>query len=268
MCIEISSDTNYYSGSAVVIGFSFVILMSVVVFGIYSSEIAPVQAEDNEIQQYNSITYQMETLMVDINTVPQSGIPKTRPFSPQVEYPTLYPGVQRPDTISSTEQQSVQVTADGSTVLDSESRVIRYNPNFNEYQTAETVMIEHQVLGSEGVNGSPKLINSGQQLIAGDSISIVTVDGEFRTASSRNLSVQVRPDESYSTQSVSVSNQLVIEIETNYTEAMWNDVLLSERVENGGNIESISKSGETLSITLESGEYTVNTGSVSIQSLG
>lgn len=267
MCIELSDESNYPSGSAVVIGFSFVILMSVVVFGIYSSNIAPVQAEENEIQQYNTITYQMETLLVNINTVPQSGIPKTHPFDPQVAYPTLYPGVQRPDTISSLEQQSVQVTADGSTVLDSESRVIRYDPNFNEYQTAETVLIEHQVLGREGVDGSPKIINSSQQLVVGDTITIVSVDGEFQTASSRRLSIQVRPDSSYSSQSITVSNQLVLEIETNYTEAMWNDVLLSERVENGGNIQSLSKSGETLSIVLESGEYTVNTGSVSIQSI-
>jgi len=126
-----------------------------------------------------------------------------------------------------------------------DTNVVVYDPNYNEYRNPPMVVFEHSALYSEFDGGEVVPIDSGQ-LVNGNRITIVTLDGDYSAAQVESASVEIVPL-SAPMKSIAVTsrdgNNIVLTVPTRLTATEWNEMLSEELTSNGGNVVSVNDAG-------------------------
>jgi hypothetical protein len=135
-----------------------------------------------------------------------------------------------------------------------------YRPNYNVYQNAPTTVYDSTVLANQFREANRSV--TGQRLIDGTTINLVTLNGSVGQASSGALSLDVRPV-SASTRAVSISNtageNITISIATRLSSDTWSNLLDEEaQVKAWSHSSAGAPDGfATLNVTLKPGDYTL-----------
>ncbi len=153
---------------------------------------------------------------------------------------------------------------------------IVYTPNYNEYREAPTTVYENSlVLNVFGENET--LERTGQTLIQGNRINLLTINGSLQESGIDAETVDARPLSSY-TNTVTVestaSDPLWVNITTRLTADTWrNRVLANQLSSNGGNVADVVEIGNStrdgvtyhrVGIRLEPGSYELRGASVAV----
>ena len=142
---------------------------------------------------------------------------------------------------------------------------LAYTPDYAVYDTAPTTVYENSVVYNEFA-GAATVTLSDERLIDDRTISLVALDG--RLSRSQTGTVTVDPEGvSASTRTVAVEDDgdpVRVTVPTQLSQSAWEDLLADERVANGGHVDSLSVSGETLTVTLEPGVYRLRLAKVGV----
>lgn len=133
-------------------------------------------------------------------------------------------------------------TADflGGGVQSFQTRPLVYQPNYNEYGNAPEVVYEHTVLTNRFDDGGVTIKNRGD-LVSGNRISLVAIDGSLSTSQADSTSVSTTPL-SAPAQTVSVTGDgrnIVITLPTTLSDETWEDEILNDEMQPSGNIVEI-----------------------------
>lgn len=137
--------------------------------------------------------------------------------------------------------------------LDSlETQRFEYDPNYNEYQNPPTSVLEYGALYNE-VDGDNIVLNGGS-IIRGNTINLLFFAGDLERAASGSISIETNPT-SAPARTVTVrpnnpGNPIVLRLPSKLSASQWEDILEDELVSNGGNVDSITKTGDNVFISL------------------
>jgi hypothetical protein len=151
-----------------------------------------------------------------------------------------------------------------------------YTPNYNEYSEAPTTVYEHTLV-TNVFSENRTLEQTGQTLIRGNRINLLTVNGSLQENGVTAQTVDTRPLSSY-TNSVTVestkTDPLWINLTTRLDNETWGDeILLQQRTTNGGNVAEVveistdTRNGVTyyrVGIRMKPGRYQLRGASVAV----
>lgn len=150
-----------------------------------------------------------------------------------------------------------------------------FRPHYNQYRDAPVTVFEHGVVFNLRANGSAAL--TGQPLVEGDTLTLLTLNGTVGRTGSRALSLDVAPV-SVATRTITVSNDdpgpINVTLHTSVSRSTWRRVLEPEFVANGGNVSAplgyVSNPDglNRVTISLVPGEYELRLARVAVGSDG
>ncbi|MFB6131518.1 MAG: Ig-like domain-containing protein, partial [Salinigranum sp.] len=243
-------------GVTVQVGAVLLLGILVISMSMYQVTVVPSQNEQVEFKHSQRVQQDMLRLRSSIQTGASTGIaPATT-----VELGTRYPsrtifvnpppasGTIRTTAPASLSLDNVSVVGNSETADDWKStrnystRSIVYQPTYNLYQNAPETVYQDSVLFNQ-FNGTRRLPLSGQSLIRGRHITLVTVDGSLSRSEMGSVSVDPQVV-SASSRTVSISNTssgpLTLSIPTNATADQWeNDTLSDQLVGSGGYVRKV-----------------------------
>ncbi|WP_129113237.1 hypothetical protein [Halegenticoccus tardaugens] len=137
------------------------------------------------------------------------------------------------------------------------STALTYAPSYTEYRDAPTTVYEHGTL-YDRFDGGETVGSTGQTLVDGKRISLVSVDGSVSASSAEPTAVDPR-GVSAPARTVTVGNRtenLTLAVRTGLSASAWEDALADQFVEAGGRVVAV-RGGESgaVEIVLEPGEY-------------
>lgn len=154
------------------------------------------------------------------------------------------------------------------------TRAIRYEPNYNVYQDAPTTMYENGVLYNQFEDGNVTV--AGQQLVRGNTVSLVAVNGTVSKSTSRSMSVSPTAV-SASTRTVTIRNEtpdekvsIVVPTTRPTDEAvgLWKRLLAEQMASDGPDkhVEAIRPGprDRTVQIVFEPGTYQLQLAKVGV----
>jgi hypothetical protein len=140
---------------------------------------------------------------------------------------------------------------------DYDTKGLAYKPNYNEFDSAPATVYENSVVYNRAPPeaGGGVVARSEQTVVDGRTISLVALQGEADSAAVEPVSVGPQADSApartVAVQRESAGNPVVIEVPTELSQAIWEQLLADQRQSNGGYVTSISVSGNTLEIRLQ-----------------
>lgn len=234
-------------GQAIQIGAVLLLGAVVLTFSIYQATVVPQQNSEIEFKHSQAVQDQLSDVRNALLSTGQTGDGRSVSVALGTNYPSRVIALNPPapvgrlSTVGST-NESVNVTvanaqASGETG-DFWSGVNRsyntgalvYRPGYNEYQGAPTTWYENSVLFNQ--LRSANLTASGQRLIDGDRISLVTLNGSYYASQSESVTLDLR-GVSTSSRTVSVTNatadsNVTITLPTRLTRSDWLELLEGE----------------------------------------
>lgn len=233
-------------GQAIQIGAVLLLGALVLAFSLYQATVVPDQNREVEFKHSQEVQGELQTLRnAFVSTLDGVGV-----GSVAVDLGTQYPSrllALNPSSPSGvlatvgTEQQTVNatlgnVTASGETgdfwtgteqVYNTGAVVFR--PGYNEYQRAPDTWFEHSVLYNRFRDAVLSL--TGQRLVDGQRLSLVTLNGSYYASRSGDASLDIRPV-SASTTTVPVTNvagsSVTLTLPTRLPEDKWRSLLETE----------------------------------------
>jgi hypothetical protein len=129
---------------------------------------------------------------------------------------------------------------------------VSYRPDYSLYQSAPRTTYADTVLYNE-FDGGPRAV-TGQRLLEGNLLYVVTLDGSYGRSGTRAVSVSPTPV-SASDRTVAVNgSDMAIEVTTDLSEKEWERLLADQYERNGGRIDGnasgVAVSGGTLTVDL------------------
>jgi flagellin-like protein len=256
-------------GQSEVIGAILIFAIIVTLIGINQAFIVPDANADVEFQHNNDVQRDMVDLRSGTTEAAASNEPRSRSIALGTDYPTRFVAVNPPAptgsfrTVSGGNISASHSELDLSNVCgtgsdDPSTKFLRYEPNYNEYQSANPITIENTVTYRE-TGGNP-LFNTGQFFTQGSQINIIRYTGDFQETSARTASVDLIPSatgvEEVSTDGEDLTITIPSGLEANDWERLTDngDVDINDEV--GGSRVEFTFSGNT--------EYTVRCTTVGI----
>lgn len=255
--------TQSNRGQSIVVGALLMIIIAILCSSMYLSTIVPILSGNSEFDTYQDVKTDMSELNSKLMEVNADGIVRSHTLDFSTSYPVGQISGSQTQSLSLTEADTV-VEIDGSTEYIYNSGIITYSPNFNQLNTKE-IFIERntKVIDSDTQVTTP---SDTQSLVNGNTISITEIEGNYNRSSANSVTTTITQEESIS--SYTVSNDIELEVYTQISEEKWNDLLESEKDENGGNITNIDyveNSGlNLLEISLQSDTYTIKTSKIKL----
>jgi len=118
---------------------------------------------------------------------------------------------------------------------------LQYDPDYNEFREGPTTVYENTVLFNELEEGNRTI--TGQQVVEGDRITLLTMNGSLARTGAGSVTVDARPLAA-ATRTVAVTNDssgnVTLTLATRLDEASWQDLLDGEFVDQGGHVVDIS----------------------------
>lgn len=251
---------------APVIGFLLIFVILIITFSGYQAFVVPSQNEGVEFDH----NQQVQNEMVDVrNAVLDAKIKGERTragVSLGTQYPSRIFAMNPPDpsgSIRTTDPETITVyREDGAEEVefldehDQETRFIEYTPTYSEFQSHGTLRYENTVVYHD--YGDTVITYSDQEILSGNTVSLIPVLSEFQESSQRRVTVEPIPG---LLETESVTNP-VVEIPTELSESEW-ETLLGDELEEG---EEITVENGVLTIEL-SGTYDFEYAPVGINSV-
>lgn len=243
-------------GQAIQIGAVLLLGALVLAFSIYQAVVVPDQNRAVEFKHSQEVQGQLQDLRNAMVSARDGG---SRSVSVELgtRYPSRLIALNPPDpsgsiatvgtanaTINATVANAAATGETGDywngTNRTFNTGAIAYRPGYNEYGSAPVTWYEHSVLYNRFADADLTL--TGQRLVDGDRISLVTLNGSLSTSRTGTVSLDTRPV-SVSTTTVSVTNEtdanLTVTVPTRLNESAWRDLLNGEFVGQGGHIVDV-----------------------------
>ncbi|MFB6119173.1 FG-GAP repeat domain-containing protein [Halosegnis sp.] len=279
-------------GVSEVVGFLVIVSLVTVLIGWYQATVVPSAIEESEFEHNERIQSELVTLA---EQVPAAATADTRRsavlhLGPRYDSPALFSAPQPPQgrlTTVGVSDPGVAVTitganasavagADTADVWNGSTRTfntgfIEYHPEYTRYATAPMTGYEHAVVYNRRPASGAVVALTGQQLITGQRISLVTLAGSY-TATGRVERLPIVP-RSAPVEVVPVRNAtqpITLTVPTQLANSTWAQLLQSEYAHNGGHIvdqsyTSTASGPNELTLELEAGvTYQVALGQVSL----
>lgn len=233
----------------------------IIAFSTYQAFVVPNQNRQVEFDHNQQVQGQLQEVRNGIVSVPGGNSGRSVAVGLGVEYPSrlvaLNPGpasgaLRTAGTTDGEYNLSIEnATAtgesgdfwDGSTHVYNTGGLV-YSPGYNLYNQAPTTVYENSVLFNDGSDRSIPI--TGQQLIEGDRITLVTLNGSLSATRSGTISTDLRVL-STSTRTVTVRNQshnVTIELPTRLSQERWRALTEGEPNVRGVTVDSEAVDGD------------------------
>jgi|GEM_PF-1438631 len=243
----------------------------IVFLAIWQAQVIPTETNQAEIQHSDTVQSQLTDIRNSIVSTTTTGVKSERVniglrYSSRVLFVNPPPSDGTLRTVGTDETQVTieNATADGEggaidSVWDGSDRsydsgFLQYTPSYNQYSTAPTTRYEHSVLYNEFTDA--QLPITGQQLIDGDQITLVTVQGSYQRSAAGSEPVDMSVT-SASSNRVSIRGDgepIVLRLPTELNESVWEELFEDELA--SGHVESVTVDDQTLKLALnESKSY-------------
>ncbi|MCU4717165.1 hypothetical protein [Halapricum hydrolyticum] len=235
-------------GQAIQIGAVLLLGAIVLSFAIYQSTVVPEQNREIEFQHSQTVGDQLQDARNAIVSTGSTGSGQSVAVTLGTQYPSrivaMNPGPPS-GTLSTVGTTNGSITA---TIANANATgetgdfwtganrsyntgALVYRPGYNEYDNAPTTWYEHSVLFDQFRDAN--LTTTGQQLVDGTTISLVTLNGTYQASRTGSVSLDMR-GASVSSQTVSVTNatadsNVTITLPTRLDEENWEELLDGER---------------------------------------
>jgi len=252
-----------------IIGFVMVFGIVVMFMLVLQTTAVPSWNQGVEFSHNERVQGEFELLRDDIFRTASTGATGSESLSLGTQYP-VRPFLLNPANpsgrIRTTDTRSVTITnavATGETgdywngsTREFDDRALVYRPDYNEYESAPTTVLENTVLyNSVPGRGVPV---TGVTLVSGRRINLVTLAGDLSRSGQRPYSVELRPlSAPQQVTTVRSDGPLVLTTQTQLSEETWQELLADQRVDAGGFVTDVSVTpGDpgTLQVTLAAGE--------------
>jgi len=228
----------------------------IVLFATYQAFIGPGQNQEAEFNHNQRVEGDMLDLRNAILGVAQTpGQAELATVELGTRFPPRLVALNPPPpsgTLTTTDPQPVRVNASGGDVTGevcpggtTRTQAIEYTPSYSEYEAAGTIRYENTLLYHAFREGNVTL--SGQQLVDGDRLSLVVLNGSLLRSTSRTVSVEPNAVRSRTTR----VRDPTVTVPTALSNETWVELLDGEV--DPGNVDA---SGGNLTLTL-SGTYTL-----------
>ncbi|SFK80422.1 hypothetical protein SAMN04487950_1176 [Halogranum rubrum] len=231
-------------GVTVQIGAVLLFGMLIISMSMYQATVVPSENEQVEYQHNQQVQADMQSVRAEVASVSESGVTQSVPVRLGTAYPSRALFVN-PPTPSGTVRTvpTEQIAIRNARALDDETddywtgsetksfatARLSYEPNYYLYQSAPTTVYENGVLYNE-FSETTRVPQSGQSIVDGRRITLVTLGGELSRAQTGTYSIDVRPV-SVSKQSVTVTDedgQLSVVVASRLDPSVWRDTLLAD----------------------------------------
>ncbi len=247
----------------------------IILFSFWQSFIIPDQNEQIEFNHNEDIQQQMTQLRSTIVSMSGEQTPQSTTLALGVRYPSRLLFANPPPSeglvqTNNTLDQSFSISLDNATAVNNSNPGVEsfwngtnrtyntgsfeYSPDYARLQNAPKTIYEHTILYNEFDRLNSTSAVTGQTLVDGDRINLVTLGGQFEKSRSSRVSVDVEPISTQS-RSVTITNESASEpvrfnLSTGLSNSQWNESLTNEPaqvIENGRN--------DSVVIELDPGEY-------------
>lgn len=246
------------SGVAVQVGFILILGILILASAQYQSQVVPEQEEAAEIDHSREIDQQMSQLRGDIITTSENGDVKSTVLDTSPEYGStgngIIPAVHPPEPVSEVEtispdsklrvrnvenqlRASNYWNGEGSACEEPtpqcyQNNFISVSTDYERYRDNPEIVYENGILYDYYPDEDRYVVDSGQNLINGRTITLTTVTGDVNTQRPGELSVEVSPVSAPS-QSITVTNSqsdtpATLDIPTKLPLSKWQELLGDE----------------------------------------
>ena len=251
-----------------VIGVVLMIGLAVTLIAVLQVAAVPVWNEAIEIDHNRQVQDEMTGVKDAVRRTAGSGNPSSASVKLGTDYPNRIvlrsppASTGRLSTMSESNLTVENVTATGnvgtyweSTDGNLSTRAVIYTPDYNEYQGAPDTVYENSVVYNRFLDGNGTV--AGQDVVNGNRINLVTVNGRLSQDSSARVSVETKPVSAPSN-TVSVTNtsagNLTVELPGGLSVEKWRRLLDDEMVENGGYVVSVEDTASGVVLEMKGGE--------------
>jgi hypothetical protein len=238
----------------------------VVLFAIYQAAIVPnqnQQVEFNHNQRVQGDMVQLRNAVLETKSTGEDAFvsvelgtqfpPRLLGLNPPSPTGVLQTTAERPVIV---EQGGADITGSVCPGSDVTTRSIAYSPSYSEFDSAGILRYENSLLYHNYTENA--VVLSGQQLVQGDRVQLIPLNRSFREASSRTVSVDLKPG----LLDTSQRDDINVTLPTRLPEATWEEALSGE-VDPANVSVTTGAAGRNLTLTL-SGTYTISCGPVGV----
>ena len=242
--------------------------LAVTLIAVLQVAAVPVWNEAIEIDHNRQVQDEMTGVKDAVRRTAGSGNPSSASVKLGTDYPNRIvlrsppASTGRLSTMSESNLTVENVTATGnvgtyweSTDGNLSTRAVIYTPDYNEYQGAPDTVYENSVVYNRFLDGNGTV--AGQDVVNGNRINLVTVNGRLSQDSSARVSVETKPVSAPSN-TVSVTNtsagNLTVELPGGLSVEKWRRLLDDEMVENGGYVVSVEDTASGVVLEMKGGE--------------
>ncbi|WP_435175313.1 Ig-like domain-containing protein [Halorussus sp. AFM4] len=231
-------------GVTVQVGTVLLFAVVVVLLSTYQASVVPQQNEQVEFDHNQRVQGQLQDLRDELLRTAATGSGGSSSVALGTRYPVraVFVNPAPPSgTLSTTSAADIVVknakatgetgdywTGDDRTFA---TKGLTYEPNYHVYQNPPTTVYRNSVLYNRFENGA-RLTVAGQQVVEGDSITLVTLDGSLSKSSSGTASVNVEAV-STATRTITVRNEnpgesVTVVVPTVLSAGKWEQLLADE----------------------------------------
>jgi hypothetical protein len=240
--VTLRDDTR---GQAIQIGAVLLFGTLIIAFSSYQAFVVPDQNREVEFNHNQKVQGQLQEVRNAIVSVPGGNVGQSVAVDPGVTYPSrlvaLNPGpaagtLRTEGTTNRRYNLTIRnatTTGEAGDYWNGSANVYNtgglvYAPNYNLYDRAPKTIYENSVLYNDG--GDQSITITRQQLIKGDRITLVTLNGSFSTTRAGTFSVDLEAL-STSTRTVTIRNQshnVTIQVPTRLSATQWRNLTATE----------------------------------------
>ncbi|WP_049969965.1 Ig-like domain-containing protein [Haladaptatus cibarius] len=258
-------------GVTVQVGTILLFATLIVAMSVYQATAIPSQNAEIEFRHNEELQGQMQDVRNAVIRTSTTGTSQPTSITLGTQYPSRMFFINPPPssgTLRTTDLGAVGIenvtarapeTADyldsSQTNLSFSTRALVYAPNYNQYGNAPDTVLENTVIYNRAGEGNATL--TGQQLVQGRSISLVTLDGSLSKSQSTTASIDPRALSPSTTETRSIpvestgNGNVTVRISTGLGEEKWNDLLADQIVSKpGGYVADVSVENGILRLTL------------------
>jgi len=267
---------------AVQVGAVLLFGILVILFAVWQTFVIPDQNEQVEFSHNQEVQSEMVELRGDIVSTADA----TTPTSASVELGTQFParllfinpspaagslqtervgeGEIRIENAVATQEDSLESAFWNGNARAYETTSLEYSPDYRVFGGAPDTVYDNTVtynVFEDGDEGSSAL--SEQAIISGDTITLVSLVGEYSESDIGSVTVDIQPVNTNGP-SVEVENDeedgpITIEVSTKLGESQWEQLLEEEE-----NVESVDENENTVEIELAEGQYNLQLAQIGI----
>jgi len=248
------------------IGAVLLFAVLIILFAFYQAFLVPSQNREVEFNHNQRVQGDMVEVRNELLSAKATGENGYAAVELGTEFPARLVGLNPSPpsgSLSSTARRPIVVEAGGSDVTDSvcpgsdvQTRFLEYSPTYAAYSGAGTIRYDNSLLYHDFDDGAFRM--TGQQLVQGDTVTIVPIRGQYSEGGSQTVSVEPVPGLLDSSQ----RQDPRIVLPTRLSEAQWEAALEGEVPASEVSVTT-GAGGQNLTLEL-SGEYTISCGPVGL----